>query len=68
MSLKINKDNIFMMNPKNGYFNDTNTDDSMTNDFTLFVRAKLNPDKLSKTDKFIISRSGAHSGLSLIHI
>lgn len=66
MSLKINKDNIFMMNPKNGYFDDNNSDDSMANDFTLFVRVKLNPDKLSKTDKFIISRSGAHSGISAL--
>ena len=66
MSLKINKDNIFMMNPKNGYFDDNNSDDSMANDFTLFVRVKLNHDKLSKTDKFIISRSGAHSGISAL--
>ena len=55
-----------MMNPKNGYFDDNNSDDSMANDFTLFVRVKLNPDKLSKTDKFIISRSGAHSGISAL--
>jgi hypothetical protein len=27
MSLKINKDNIFMINPKNGYFDDDNSDD-----------------------------------------
>lgn len=66
MSLKINKDNIFMMNPKNGYFDNTNVDDSMANDFTLFVKVKINPDVLKQTDSFIISRSGAHSGISAL--
>jgi hypothetical protein len=66
MSLKINKDNIFMMNPKNGYFDNTNVDDSMANDFTLFVKVKINPDVLRQTDSFIISRSGAHSGISAL--
>lgn len=66
MSLKINKDNIFLMNPKNGYFDDNNSDDSMANDFTLFVKVKLNPDKLKQVDSFIISRSGAHSGISAL--
>ena len=66
MSLKINKDNIFLMNPKNGYFDDSNSDDSMANDFTLFVKVKINPDVLKQTDSFIISRSGAHSGISAL--
>lgn len=66
MSLKINKDNIFLMHPKNGYFDDSNKDDSMANDFTLFVKVKINPNKLKKVDSFIISRSGAHSGISAL--
>jgi hypothetical protein len=66
MSLKINKDNIFLMHPKNGYFDDTNVDDSMANDFTLFVKVKINPDVLKQADSFIISRSGAHSGISAL--
>ena len=66
MSLKINKDNIFLMNPKNGYFDDINSDDSMANDFTIFVKVKINSDVLKQTDSFIISRSGAHSGISAL--
>jgi hypothetical protein len=66
MSLKINKDNIFLMNPKNGYFDDSNSDDSVANDFTIFVKVKINSDVLKQTDSFIISRSGAHSGISAL--
>jgi hypothetical protein len=66
MSLKINKDNIFMINPKNGYFDDDNSDDSMANDFTIFVKVKINSDVLTQTDSFIISRNGAHSGISAL--
>ena len=66
MSLKINKDNIFLMNPKNGYFDDTNSDDSMANDFTIFTKVKINSALLKQTDSFIISRSGAHSGISAL--
>lgn len=66
MSLKINKDNIFLMHPKSGYFEDVNSEDSMAKDFTLFVRVKINSDVLKQTDSFIISRSGAHSGISAL--
>jgi hypothetical protein len=66
MSLRINKDSIYKMPPKLPYF-DKSEDDSMDGDFTLFARIKImDQEVLEGIDKFVISRNGAHSGISIV--
>ena len=66
MSLRINKDNIYRIPSKLSFF-DKSEDDSMDGDFTLFARIKItNQEVLEGIDKFVISRNGAHSGISIV--
>jgi hypothetical protein len=37
----------------------------MENDFTLFAKVKIDKNKITETESFIISRSGMHSGISI---
>jgi hypothetical protein len=66
MSLKINKDNIFCILPEDRYSVSKKIDGFMADDFTLFVKAKINTDSM-ETDKdyFLFSRNGMHSGISV---
>jgi hypothetical protein len=66
MSLKIDKNNIYFMHPKNRDFKEINGYDFMIKDFTLFVRVKVDESELQEMDSFIISRNGAHSGISIL--
>lgn len=64
MSLRINKDNLYVMLPSNAYFAESKIDDSLDDDFTLFARVKLNIQSLTAKESFIVSRNGMHSGIS----
>lgn len=66
MSLRINKDNIFCILPEDRYSVSKKIDGFMADDFTLFVKAKINTDSM-ETDKdyFLFSRNGMHSGISV---
>jgi hypothetical protein len=65
MSIKINSENLYLILPSNVSFKDSDIRDSMENDFTLFARVKVDKDKLTENEAFIISRSGMHSGISV---
>lgn len=66
MSLKINKDNIYMLFSNIENDSTERLDTFMDNDFTLFARVKIN--KIENYDhgslKYILGRTGRHSGLS----
>lgn len=66
MSLRITKDNIYLMNPQPAYFTPKHIYDTMSGDFTLYVKVKINQYALRQVDSYIISRSGAHSGISAL--
>jgi hypothetical protein len=65
MSIKINSENLYLILPSNVSFKESDLRDSMENDFTLFARVKVDKDKLTENEAFIISRSGMHSGISV---
>jgi hypothetical protein len=65
MSLKINADNLYLILPSNVSFKESNIGGSMEKDFTLFARVKIDKEKLTEKESFIISRSGMHSGISV---
>lgn len=65
MSLNINADNLYLILPSNVSFKESDIRDSMENDFTLFARVKVDKEKLTENESFIISRSGMHSGISV---
>jgi hypothetical protein len=65
MSLNINKDNLYLVLPSNVAFKESNIGNSMENDFTLFAKVKIDKNKITETESFIISRSGMHSGISI---
>jgi hypothetical protein len=64
MSLRINKDNIHVILPKNHYIPDSKIDDAMEGDFTLYAKVKIHPEILTGKESFIIARNGMHSGIS----
>lgn len=66
MNLRVNKDNVYFIHPKNPDFKEINGYDFMSKDFTLFVRVKINEEVLEETDSFIVSRNGAHAGISVL--
>ena len=67
MSITINKDNIFVVVPNNKYNSFETIGDCMENDFTIFVRAKIDKESLNKNEEsFFIARNGQHSGISVI--
>jgi hypothetical protein len=65
MSLNINQENLYLVLPSNVSFKESNIGDSMENDFTLFARVKIDKEKLTEKEAFILSRSGMHSGISV---
>lgn len=67
MSLRTKKDNIFFILPEDRYSISKKVDEHMANDFTLFIKAKINNESLEK-DKtfFLFSRNGQHSGISIL--
>lgn len=66
MSLKINKDNIFFILPEDRYSVSKRIDTHMSEDFTLYVKAKVNYDELPNDKEcYIFSRNGMHSGISI---
>lgn len=65
MSLRINAENLYLVLPANVSFKESNISDSMEGDFTLFARVKIDKEKLTENESFIISRSGMHSGISI---
>lgn len=66
MSLRINKDNIFFILPEDRYSVSKRIDKYMSEDFTLYVKSKVNHKEFD-TDKeyFMFSRNGMHSGISI---
>ena len=66
MSLRTKKDNIFFILPEDRYSISKKVDEHMANDFTLFIKAKINNESLEK-DKtfFLFSRNGQHSGINI---
>jgi hypothetical protein len=67
MSLKINKDNIFIVLPESRYAVSSKIDDYMDKDFTLHIRAAVIADTLVENkDSFLIARNGMHSGISFL--
>lgn len=66
MSLRINKDNIFFILPEDRYSVSKRIDKYMAEDFTLYVKSKVNHTELSNDkDYFMFSRNGMHSGISI---
>lgn len=66
MSLRVNKDNIFFVLPESRYGVSTRIDRHMDEDFSLFIKFKIYPDKVIKgKETFAISRNGMHSGISV---
>jgi hypothetical protein len=65
MSININTNNLYLILPSNVSFKESNISDSMQGDFTLFARVKLDKEKITEKEAFIISRSGMHSGISV---
>ena len=66
MSLRINKDNIFFILPEDRYSVSNRIDVYMAEDFTLYVKAKVNYNEIP-IDKecYMFSRNGMHSGISI---
>lgn len=65
MSLRVNKDNIFFVLAESRYAVSSRIDKHMDEDFSLFVKFKIYPDKVIKgKETFAISRNGMHSGVS----
>lgn len=66
MSLNINKDNIYLVVPKGRYQGSQPIGDFMEEDFSVFIRAKLNKKLIPKNENvFLFSRNGLHSGISM---
>jgi hypothetical protein len=67
MSLITNESNIYIFNPIGKYTDSvSNWGEFMEEDFTIFLRSKILTDKLeSETEKFLLSRSGKHAGISV---
>lgn len=66
MSLRINKDNIFFILPEDRYSVSKRIDSYMSEDFTLYVKSKINYTELENDKEyFIFSRNGMHSGISI---
>lgn len=66
MSLRINKDNIFFILPEDRYSVSKRIDKYMSEDFTLYVKSKINYNELENDKEyFMFSRNGMHSGISI---
>lgn len=66
MSLRINKDNIFFILPEDRYSVSKRIDKWMAEDFTLYVKSKINHTELENDKEyFMFSRNGMHSGISI---
>ena len=66
MSLKVNKDNIYVIVQNGRYELSEKIGDFMEGDFTIFIRAKIIREYLEiEKEVFLFSRNGKHSGLSV---
>jgi hypothetical protein len=66
MSLRTHKDNIFFILPEDRYSISKKVDTYMSNDFTLFIKAKINKEGLeNEKNHFLFSRNGQHSGITI---
>jgi hypothetical protein len=66
MSLRINKDNIFFILPEDRYSVSARIDMHMVNDFTLYLKFKINAEFLEPNkDSYAFARNGMHSGVSV---
>ncbi len=66
MSLRINKDSIFFILPEDRYSVSARIDGHMTNDFTLYLKVKVNHEFLEvQKENYMFSRNGMHSGISV---
>lgn len=66
MSLLVNKDNIFFILPESRYSVSSRIDKYMDEDFTLYAKFKVFPEKMEAfKEGFAIARNGLHSGISV---
>ncbi len=66
MSLRVNKDSIYFILPEDRYSVSNRIDKHMAEDFTLYVKAKINYDNIAdNSESYILSRNGMHSGISI---
>jgi hypothetical protein len=66
MSLRINKDNIFFILPEDRYSVSKKIDKYMSEDFTFYVKVKINHREMENDKEyFIFARNGMHSGISV---
>jgi len=68
MSLRIHKDEAYLILSQNRYSLSERIDTSMDGDFTLNVRAKAFLETIDNKHSYIIARNGLHSGISLYRI
>jgi hypothetical protein len=65
MSLRIDKDNAYLILPESRYSISQRIDGSMDGDFTLHVRAKAFKETLTDKKSYIIARNGQHCGIAI---
>lgn len=66
MTLKVDKNNIYVIGNRRKHGLSEYIHDFMENDFSIFVRAKIKKENLvPNKDAFMFSRNGQHSGLSV---
>jgi hypothetical protein len=66
MSLRVNKDSIYFILPEDRYSVSNRIDKHMAEDFTVYVKAKINYDNITtNSETYILSRNGMHSGISI---
>jgi len=66
MSIRVNKDNIYFILPEDRYSVSKRIDKHMAEDFTVYVRAKINGDSIPRnSESYIFARNGMHSGISI---